>query len=64
MTNLFELDWDSLEHLIEKETACRYCGKTFAKTDDLIDHIGKKHVWLQWGRHKDGNPTQTVNSRA
>ncbi len=48
----------------EKEKTCRYCGKTFAKTDDLIDHIGKKHVWFQWGRHKDGNPTQTVNSRA
>jgi rubrerythrin len=48
----------------EKETVCRYCGKTFAKADDLLDHIGKKHVWLPWGRNKDGNPTQTVNSRA
>jgi len=37
----------------EKEKTCRYCGKTFTKTDDLIDHIGKKHVWLPWGRHKE-----------
>jgi len=30
----------------EKETTCRYCGKTFAKTDHLLDHIAKKHVWF------------------
>jgi len=43
----------------EKETTCRYCGKTFAKTDHLIDHIGKKHVWFQYGRHKyNPGPTQ------
>ncbi|WP_225968878.1 C2H2-type zinc finger protein [Saccharolobus islandicus] len=35
----------------EQEKVCRYCGKEFAKTDDLIDHIGKKHVWLAWGRN-------------
>jgi len=36
----------------EKETVCRYCGKTFTKADGLMDHIGKKHVWLPWGRNK------------
>jgi len=49
----------------EKETTCRYCGKTFAKADALLDHIGKKHVWLPWGRHKergcDGGSTTTLN---
>ena len=49
----------------EKEKTCRYCGKTFANTDGLLDHIGKKHVWLPWGRHKerggDGDPTTTLN---
>ena len=43
-----------VEHLRyeENEKTCRYCGKTFAKTDDLIDHIGKKHIWLNHGRNK------------
>ena len=36
----------------EKETVCRYCGETFTKTDALFDHIGKKHVWIPWGRNK------------
>jgi len=36
----------------ENEKTCRYCGKTFAKTDDLLDHVGKKHVWFHYGRSK------------
>jgi uncharacterized C2H2 Zn-finger protein len=50
----FETYYSYIMHIryAEKETTCRYCGVTFSKTDDLLDHIGKKHVWFPYGRHK------------
>ena len=35
-----------IEHLRYEEhgKVCRFCGKEFAKTDDLIQHIVRKHL--------------------
>ncbi|ADB87146.1 conserved hypothetical protein [Saccharolobus islandicus L.D.8.5] len=42
----------------ENEKTCRYCLKTFTKIDQLIDHIGKKHVWVPYSRHKSSSQTK------
>jgi hypothetical protein len=39
----------------EKEKTCRYCGQTFGKTNALLDHIAKKHVWGHYGGSKQSS---------